>query len=283
MGNLIHPDFKRSAKSLSGELSIQSLHKQYRLERKSLSVLENINLTILPGEFVSIVGPSGCGKSTILRLVVGLDTDFQGRILLDGKPITSTSTDRGIVFQDHRLFPWMTVWENIAFALVNSDLPSAEKRDIVALNIKRVNLTGFANAYPHQLSGGMAQRAAIARALVNEPKILLLDEPLGALDALTRLYLQAELQRIWIQHRSTMIMVTHDVEEALFLGDRVVVMQANPGRIKRVVPVPLDHPRDRSSPLFHRLKDEILADLIDTDSTAEAKRAKSLALRSDLG
>jgi len=260
---------------MSGELSIQSLHKQYPLEKKRLNVLEDINLNILPGEFVSIVGPSGCGKSTILRLVVGLDADYQGRILLDGDPIKSTCTERGIVFQDHRLFPWMTVADNIGFALINRDVPAAEKRDIVARNIQRVNLGGFENAYPHQLSGGMAQRAAIARALVNEPKILLLDEPLGALDALTRLYLQAELQRIWIEHRSTMIMVTHDVEEALFLGDRVVVMQSNPGRIKRVVNVPLDHPRDRSSPVFHRLKDEILEDLIDTDSAAQAKRAKA--------
>lgn len=284
MSNLIHPDFNRSSKSTTGELSIQSLHKQYRLETKSLNVLEDIHLNIQPGEFVSIVGPSGCGKSTILRLVVGLDADYQGRILLDGSPITSTSTDRGIVFQDHRLFPWMTVAENIGFALINKDLSATEKREIVQINIERVNLTGFENAYPHQLSGGMAQRAAIARALVNEPKILLLDEPLGALDALTRLYLQAELQRIWIEHRSTMIMVTHDVEEALFLGDRVVVMQSNPGRIKRVVNVPLDHPRDRSSPIFHRLKDEILADLIDTGAAQKAPETGSYRLpRADVG
>jgi len=275
MSNLIHPDFNRSAKSASGELGIQALSKQYPLEGKSLKVLDNINLDILPGEFVSIVGPSGCGKSTILRLVVGLDADYQGRIVLDGKPITSTSTDRGIVFQDHRLFPWMTVEDNIGFALINTTLQPAEKHDIVARNIARVNLTGFEKAYPHQLSGGMAQRAAIARALVNEPKILLLDEPLGALDALTRLYLQAELQRIWIEHRSTMIMVTHDVEEALFLGDRVVVMQSNPGRVKRVVDVPLEHPRDRASPVFHRLKDEILADLIGGGAEGHAAQAEA--------
>lgn len=269
MSNLIHPDFSRASKSSLGELNIQSLHKAYPLKDRSLKVLDDINLTIQAGEFVSIVGPSGCGKSTILRLVVGLDNEYQGRIALDGKPITSTSTDRGIVFQDHRLFPWMTVAENIAFALINKPLPAQEKAAIVADHIARVNLQGFESAYPHQLSGGMAQRAAIARALVNEPKILLLDEPLGALDALTRLYLQAELQRIWIEHRSTMIMVTHDVEEALFLGDRVVVMQANPGRIKRIVNVPLEHPRDRSSPLFHRLKDEILADLLDENPKAQ--------------
>jgi len=278
MSNLIHHNFNRAGQSASGELSIQSLHKQYRLERKNLNVLQDINLNILPGEFVSIVGPSGCGKSTILRLIVGLDADFQGRILLDGKPIKSSSSERGIVFQDHRLFPWMTVEENIAFALINNDMSADEKREIVSWNIERVNLGGFENAYPHQLSGGMAQRAAIARALVNEPKILMLDEPLGALDALTRLYLQAELQRIWIEQRSTMIMVTHDVEEALFLGDRVVVMQANPGRIKRVVPVPLDHPRDRTSPLFHRLKDEILADLIDTEANTQNFGSASPAL-----
>ena len=261
MSNLIHPDFNRSAKSASGELGIQALSKQYPLEGKSLKVLDNINLDILPGEFVSIVGPSGCGKSTILRLVVGLDADYQGRIVLDGKPITSTSTDRGIVFQDHRLFPWMTVEDNIGFALINTTLQPAEKHDIVARNIARVNLTGFEKAYPHQLSGGMAQRAAIARALVNEPKILLLDEPLGALDALTRLYLQAELQRIWIEHRSTMIMVTHDVEEAVYLSDKVVVMESRPGRIRSIVPIALDHPRDRASSQFTALRARVLQEL----------------------
>jgi len=277
MSNLIHPDFNRQTKSSVGELSIQTLHKEYLLKDRNLKVLDDINLNIQAGEFVSVVGPSGCGKSTILRLVVGLDTEYRGRILLDGKPITSTSTDRGIVFQDHRLFPWMTVVENIGFALINKPISAAEKAEIVAEHIARVNLKGFETAYPHQLSGGMAQRAAIARALVNEPKILLLDEPLGALDALTRLYLQAELQRIWIEHRSTMIMVTHDVEEALFLGDRVVVMQSAPGRIKRVVNVPLDHPRDRSSPVFHRLKDEILADLLDSEAKPSGELRPALA------
>lgn len=284
MSNLIHPDFNRHAKSPNGELSLNALSKHYVLEGKTLKVLDDVNLNIQAGEFVSIVGPSGCGKSTLLRLIVGLDTDYQGRILLDGKAIVSAGTDRGIVFQDHRLFPWMTVEENIGFALINNPMPTEEKREIVATHIARVNLDGFEAAYPHQLSGGMAQRAAIARALVNRPKILLLDEPLGALDALTRLYLQAELQRIWIEQRSTMIMVTHDVEEALFLGDRVVVMQSGPGRIKRVVNVPLDHPRDRSSPTFHRLKDEILADLIGTDcEQPSVKTASHRPARADLG
>jgi ABC-type nitrate/sulfonate/bicarbonate transport system ATPase subunit len=224
-------------------------------------VLEGINLTVKPGEFVSIVGASGCGKSTLLRLIVGLDDEYNGEIRLDGERVATTSLDRGIVFQDHRLFPWMTLEQNIELALLNTDTSKARRAQIVADHIALVNLKGFEKAYPHQLSGGMAQRAAIARALVTEPKLLLLDEPLGALDALTRVHVQNELQRIWMAQRSTMLMVTHDVEEALYLGDRVVVMAPSPGRIRRIVEVDLPHPRDRGAPLLHRLKDEILAEL----------------------
>ncbi|ATE62449.1 sulfonate ABC transporter ATP-binding protein [Thauera sinica] len=245
----------------AGALQIRGLSKSYRIGGQAVKVLDGIDIDIAPGRFVSIVGPSGCGKSTLLRLVVGLDDGYAGDIVLDGRRITSTSLDRGIVFQDHRLFPWLTVEENIGLALAALDLPPDEKARRVAEHIALVNLTGFARVYPHQLSGGMAQRAAIARALVNEPKILLLDEPLGALDALTRVRLQRELQRIWMQHRSTMIMVTHDVEEALYLGDEVIVMDARPGRIRRRVQVPLPHPRDRASRVLHALKDEILDEL----------------------
>lgn len=260
---------ERSEPAHPGALAVKSLNKQYRIDGKTLQVLKDINLNILPGEFVSIVGRSGCGKSTLLRLIVGLEADYEGGILLDDQPIRSTSLDRGIVFQDHSLLPWMTVEQNIGFALLTLDLPESEKKRRVAEHIDLVNLTGFEKAYPRELSGGMAQRAAIARALVNEPKILLLDEPLGALDALTRIHLQRELQRIRTQNRSTMIMVTHDVEEAVYLGDRVVVMDANPGRIRRVVTVPLPHPRDRASRAFQHIRDEILADLTgahDTDA-----------------
>lgn len=246
----------------SGGVRVRGLSKNYRIEGREFGVLQNIDLDIKPGEFVSIVGPSGCGKSTLLRLIVGLDNDYSGDIELDGKKITGTSLDRGIVFQDHRLFPWMTVEKNIALALLNRDFSEQRKQQLVADHIQLVNLSGFEKAFPHQLSGGMAQRAAIARGLVNEPTVLLLDEPLGALDALTRVYLQNELQRIWVQHRSTMIMVTHDVEEAVYLGDRVIVMDANPGRISRVIPVPLPHPRDRGSPVLRRIRDEILGELI---------------------
>jgi len=242
-------------------LSIRAVDKVYRIEGKSLPVLQNIDLDVRPGEFISIVGPSGCGKSTLLRLVLGLDQDYRGDIILDGERIRGTSLDRGIVFQDHRLFPWMTVQQNVELALLNRKLPADRKRELVASHIELVNLKGFEQAYPHQLSGGMAQRAAIARALVNEPKVLLLDEPLGALDALTRVHLQNELQRIWLRHRGTVIMVTHDVEEAVFLSDRVIIMSANPGTIARLVPVPLPHPRDRSAPVLRRLKEEILSEL----------------------
>jgi len=248
--------------SQRGGVSISGLSKRYRIEGKDLPVLQNIDLNIRPGEFVSILGPSGCGKSTLLRLVLGLDTAYEGEIRVDGEAVTGTSLDRGIVFQDHRLFPWMSVEQNVGLALLNSGLDEASIKRRVAEHIALVNLEGFEKAYPHQLSGGMAQRAAIARALVNEPKVLLLDEPLGALDALTRVYLQNELQRIWLRHRSTVIMVTHDVEEAIYLGDRVVVMDANPGAIAREIFVPLSHPRDRAAPVLRRLKEEILAELI---------------------
>ena len=249
------------AAAVRGALTISGLRKSYPIGGEQRPVLEGIDLAIQPGEFVSIVGASGCGKSTLLRLIVGLDDQYSGEIRLDGERVATTSLDRGIVFQDHRLFPWMTLAQNVELALLNTNVPKARRAQIVADHIALVNLTGFEQAYPHQLSGGMAQRAAIARALVTEPKLLLLDEPLGALDALTRVRVQNELQRIWMAQRSTVLMVTHDVEEALYLGDRVIVMSPNPGRIRRIVDVDLPHPRDRASPLLHRLKDEILAEL----------------------
>ncbi|QHI97768.1 ATP-binding cassette domain-containing protein [Xylophilus rhododendri] len=229
----------------------------------SLKVLEDIHLDLPPGEFVSIVGASGCGKSTLLRLVLGLDTEYEGRIELEGERITGPGLDRGIVFQDHRLFPWLTVEQNIGVGLRNAGLSPARKRELVAEHVALVGLEGFEKSFPHQISGGMAQRVAIARGLVNRPRLLLLDEPFGALDALTRARLQAELQRIWQKERITMLLVTHDVEEAVFLGDRVVVMQPHPGRIRRVVKVDLPHPRNRSDPAFIRIRDDVLSDFLD--------------------
>ncbi|MFF7705782.1 ATP-binding cassette domain-containing protein [Pseudomonas sp. NPDC007930] len=229
----------------------------------ALQVLDDIALDIAPGEFISIVGASGCGKSTLLRMILGLEQDFDGQILLDGQAVNGTGLERGIVFQDHRLFPWLNVQANIAVGLKNSPLPAAAKRDAVREHLALVGLERFAEAYPHQISGGMAQRVAIARGLVNRPSVLLLDEPFGALDALTRARLQNELQRIWAQERITMVLVTHDVEEAVLLGDRVVVMQPNPGRIKRIVEVDLAHPRQRNDPRLVALRDNVLQDFIE--------------------
>jgi NitT/TauT family transport system ATP-binding protein/sulfonate transport system ATP-binding protein len=247
----------------AGTLEIRSLSKQYQVKGDTLPVLEDISLTIKPGEFVSIVGSSGCGKSTLLRLVIGLEQDYQGELLLDGQRIVGTSLERGIVFQEHRLFPWLTVEQNVALGLLNAELPEDEKKRTIQEHIELVGLKGFEGAYPYQLSGGMSQRVAIARALVNRPEILLLDEPFGALDALTRTHLQQELQRIWEQEGITAILVTHDVEEAVYLGDRVVVMQPRPGRIKRIVDVPLARSRDRGSYAFNAIKEDVLSEFSD--------------------
>jgi sulfonate transport system ATP-binding protein len=250
--------------------SLDVLHVSKRYAQRGgapLAVLDDISLHVKPGEFVSVVGSSGCGKSTLLRLIAGLDTDYSGEIVVAGERVRDTSLERGIVFQDHRLFPWLSASQNILAALRNAPLSAQQKREAVADHIALVGLNGFENAYPHQLSGGMAQRVAIARGLVNRPRVLLLDEPFGALDALTRSRLQNELQRIWEHERITMILVTHDVDEALYLGDRVVTMAPRPGRIKRIVDVALPRPRERNDPRFIRLRNEVLADFADHDAT----------------
>ena len=245
----------------AGALEIRNLHKHYTVNGAPLTVLENINLSIRPGEFVTIVGASGCGKSTLLRLVIGLDNDYTGDILLDGRRIRDTGLDRGIVFQEHRLFPWLTVKKNIETGLLNNTRFSPEeKENSVREHIALVGLGEFESAYPHQLSGGMSQRVAIARALVNRPEVLLLDEPFGALDAFTRHFLQDELLRISSEEGITMALVTHDIEEAIYLADRVIVMQPRPGRIKRIVNIDLPRPRPRNADAFARYKAELLAD-----------------------
>jgi ABC-type nitrate/sulfonate/bicarbonate transport system ATPase subunit len=245
-------------------LRVDGVSKRFQLDSGPLPVLEDIRLDIRQGEFVSIVGASGCGKSTLLRLIAGLDTAFDGQIVYQGERVTGPSLERGIVFQEHRLFPWMTVAQNIALAFDATSVPAAERRERVARQIEAVGLTGFEGAYPHQISGGMSQRVAIARALVLRPRLLLLDEPFGALDALTRLKLQHELQRLWERDDFTTVLVTHDVEEAVFLGDRIVVMNARPGTIRRIVPVPLARPRVRAAADFQRIKEDVLTDFSDT-------------------
>ena len=243
--------------AIPGIIEIIDVKKQYTVDGENLQVLGGLNLSIQPGEFLSVVGVSGCGKSTLLRLLIGLDADYEGEIRVGGALVRGTSLERGIVFQDHRLFPWLTVRENVGLGLTNSSWSDAEKQKAVQEHIELVGLAGFEGAYPHQLSGGMAQRAAIARGLVNRPSILLLDEPFGALDALIRSNLQQELQRIWQTEKISMVLVTHDVDEAVILGDRVVVLHARPGRIERVVEIDVPHPRDRDNPQLKRLADEV--------------------------
>jgi ABC-type nitrate/sulfonate/bicarbonate transport system ATPase subunit len=219
--------------------------------------LEPTNLSVADNDFVTILGPSGCGKSTLLRMVAGLDTPTTGRILLDGKAITGPGADRGMVFQSYTLFPWLTVSENISFGLRERGVSTRERNDIAKQWLEKVGLTSFANHFPKQLSGGMQQRTAIARALANDPKILLLDEPFGALDNQTRALMQELLLGIWERERKTVIFVTHDIEEAVFLASRTVVMSARPGRIKADIPVDLPHPRHytiKTSPAFSDLK-----------------------------
>jgi sulfonate transport system ATP-binding protein len=236
-------------------LRIGPLSKTFTLPAGSVQALDNIRLDIPGGRFISIVGASGCGKSTLLRIIAGLETQYDGRITLGDRPIAGPGLDRGVIFQEHRLLPWLTVEANVAFGL--KDLPKAEIERRVRDHLELVGLAAFAKAYPHQLSGGMAQRVAIARALVNKPQVLLLDEPFGALDAMTKIQMQQEVLRIWEVEKTTMVLVTHDIDEAIFLGDEVVVMSARPGTIKKVLPVRLSRPRDRSSPDFVALRKEI--------------------------
>jgi sulfonate transport system ATP-binding protein len=244
-----------------GSLQLRNVDKSYEVDGRVLEVLTGIDLVVEPGEFVSLVGASGCGKSTILRLIVGLDIEHGGDILLDGRPVTGPGLNRGIVFQEHRLLPWLTIEQNVGLSLAATNRPAAECARLVRDHINLVGLQGFERAYPHQLSGGMAQRAAIARGLVNQPEILLLDEPFGALDALTRAHLQNELLQIWSRERITMVMVTHDVEEAVFLSDKIVVLAPRPGRIRRIIDIDLPHSRDRGDPRFIALRRQALDEL----------------------
>ncbi|WP_095154774.1 ABC transporter ATP-binding protein [Pseudomonas sp. Irchel 3E13] len=246
-------------------VSFQQVSKRFAVSDGEVEALRDFNLDIREGEFVAIVGASGCGKSTLLRLLIGLDNDYQGQILIDGKRVSGIGSERGIVFQEHRLFPWLTVAENIELGLVNEALDATAKQQRVKDFIALVGLEAFSAAYPHQLSGGMAQRVAIARGLVASPRILLLDEPFGALDALTRQQMQDELLAIRERARITTLLVTHDVEEAIFLADRVVVLEPRPGRIKRVVEIDLPHPRERASLDFHRLREILLHELTRDD------------------
>jgi sulfonate transport system ATP-binding protein len=251
----------------SGRLLIENVHKAFAGTNGVLPVLREITLDVRAGEFLSIVGGSGCGKSTLLRAIAGLETVDSGRVFLDGVPITRPGIDRGLVFQEHRLMPWLTVAQNVSFG--RKDRVGRGPDEDVSRYIALVGLQGFERSYPHQLSGGMAQRAAIARALINRPRVLLLDEPFGALDAFTRIQLQEEVLRIWRAEGTTVVLVTHDIEEAVFLSDRVAIMSNRPGTLKRIVAVDLPRPRDRTTDGFSRLRALVHREFFAVRKTAE--------------
>jgi ABC-type nitrate/sulfonate/bicarbonate transport system ATPase subunit len=220
-------------------------------------VLDGVSFSLAAGELVSLIGPSGCGKSTLLRLIAGLDSPDSGDLLIGSDPITAPNAERGLVFQDPNLFPWLTVRRNIQAGLVARGVFHEKKQEVDEF-MRLVGLEKFANVYPHHLSGGMAQRAALARALINHPRILLLDEPLGALDAFTRMRMQDEVLRLWEARGTTMLLVTHDIDEAIYMSDRMMIMTPRPGRIQRTIPVDLSRPRQRDSTDFLRLRSDIL-------------------------
>ena len=230
--------------------------------------LADVTLEIEAGELVSIVGPSGCGKSTLLRLLAGLDEPTGGELCVGSSVIQGPSAERGLVFQDPNLFPWLTVRGNIEAGLVARGLLKTKAAEVDEF-MRLVGLDLFASAYPHHLSGGMAQRVALARALINHPKVLLLDEPLGALDAFTRMRMQDEVLRLWSARGTTMLLVTHDIDEAIYMSDRIVIMTPRPGRVERIITVDLGRPRQRNSPDFLRLRSDILDLLHFTGETAE--------------
>ncbi|MEO8429553.1 MAG: ABC transporter ATP-binding protein [Verrucomicrobiota bacterium] len=219
--------------------------------------LDNVSLSVAAGELVSLIGPSGCGKSTLLRLTAGLDSPDSGELWVETESIDAPSAERGLVFQDPNLFPWLTVRRNIEAGLVARGLLHKKRHEVDEF-MRLVGLETFAKAYPHHLSGGMAQRVALARSLINHPKVLLLDEPLGALDAFTRMRMQDEVLRLWEARGTTMLLVTHDIDEAIYMSDRIVIMTPRPGRIERIIPVDLNRPRQRSSAEFLGLRSDIL-------------------------
>ncbi|HSA35776.1 MAG TPA: ABC transporter ATP-binding protein [Methanomassiliicoccales archaeon] len=242
-------------------LEIKDLMKSFPKKKEEMVAIADFDLDVEEGEFVCILGPSGCGKTTILRIIAGLETQTRGKILLNGKEISGPGSDRGMVFQEFALFPWRTVRRNVEFGLELKGVPQEERRERTQKFIELVGLKGFEEYHPYQLSGGMKQRVGIARALANEPAILLMDEPFGALDAQTRNLMQKELLRIWSETRKTVIFITHSVDEALFLADRIVVMTARPSSIGHTYDIKWPRPRDRASSEFAALRKQILAQL----------------------
>ncbi len=256
------------------ELMIQGVSRTFTSAKgPATQALLPVDFHVADNDFVTILGPSGCGKSTMLRIVAGLDQPTSGRVLLDGQPVTGPGADRGMVFQSYTLFPWLTIEQNIRFGLRERGMPESQQKERAAYFIAKVGLRGFERHYPKQLSGGMQQRTAIARALANDPKILLMDEPFGALDNQTRVLMQELLLGIWEAERKTVMFVTHDIDEAIFMASRVAVFSARPGRIKTEIAVDLPHPRHytlKTSPEFMELKARLTEEIRAESMAAEA-------------
>jgi NitT/TauT family transport system ATP-binding protein len=262
------PDLKMSILQVSG------VAKSFASRGGETVALQATDLLVQENDFITILGPSGCGKSTLLRMVAGLDTPSGGVITLDGRPVRGPGADRGMVFQSYTLFPWLTVLQNVCFGLREKGMPAAQQKETARHFLAKVGLKDFENHFPKQLSGGMQQRTALARALANNPRILLMDEPFGALDHQTRELMQELLLGIWEEERKTVLFVTHDIDEAIFMGNRVVVMSARPGRIKCDLPVPLPHPRHyamKTTPAFAELKARLTEEI-----RIEVRRAAGL-------
>jgi ABC-type nitrate/sulfonate/bicarbonate transport system ATPase subunit len=255
--------------SSSPRIVAQGLRKEFiDISRQAeIVALSSIDLEVGEDEFLTILGPSGCGKSTLLNIVAGFENASGGEVRLDGKVIRDPGPDRGVVFQEYALFPWLNVTQNIEFGLRERGVPKAERQIRVAKQIAAVGLGGFEDRFPQELSGGMRQRVALARVLVNDPKILLMDEPFAALDAQTRTIMQTELLRVWSAEGRTVLFITHNIEEAVLLGDRIVVMTARPGRIKEIVPVKLTRPRDVTSAEFNEIR-RYVASLLENEVQA---------------
>ena len=254
-------DSTNEVSARSASLSVRNVSKRFASPDGGVTpgamALDDVSLSIAPGELICIVGPSGCGKSTLLRILAGLTSPTTGEVTIGAEPITEPSADRGLVFQDPNLFPWLTVRRNIEAGLVARGVLREQRAEAEEF-MRLVGLESFANSFPHHLSGGMAQRVALARALINRPRVLLLDEPLGALDAFTRMRMQDEVLRLWKARGTTMLFVTHDIDEAIYMSNRIVIMTQRPGRIEQIISVELDRPRDRSSEEFLKMRGEIL-------------------------
>jgi ABC-type nitrate/sulfonate/bicarbonate transport system ATPase subunit len=256
----------------AGRIVMRGLRKRFLdiARQEEVIALDGIDLEIGDDEFLTVLGPSGCGKTTLLNIVASFETATGGEVRVDGEPVRKPGPDRGVVFQEYALFPWLTVQQNVEFGLRERGTPRSERKERVRRQIASVGLSGFERRYPHELSGGMRQRVALARVLVNDPKILLMDEPFAALDAQTRSMMQQELLGVWSAERRTAIFITHNIEEAVLLGDRVVVMTARPGRIKEIVAIELPRPRDVTSAEFNEIRRRIGALLEDEVQAAFA-------------